>query len=58
MNMAYNLYQDQEFEVDGRTEATPRERLISRSRRSNFRSRRGPVSVNGIHRRRNKKFTW
>jgi hypothetical protein len=58
MNMAYNLYQDQEAELDARLQSAGREKLASRSRRSSFRSRRGPVSVNGIHRRRNKKFTW
>lgn len=60
MNMANNDYQEQEFEyqidderrVDGK-EKTPRQKRINYAR-----SGRSPAMHNGIHRRRNKRFSW
>ncbi len=58
MNMAYNLYQDQELDQDGRSVNANKEKLTHRTRRSTYRTRKTPQSFNGMHRRRNKKFAW
>lgn len=60
MNMANSSYDGQEFDyqVDaGRRESkekVPRQRKATQYARTN----RSPVSHNGIHRRRNKRFSW
>jgi hypothetical protein len=61
MNMAYNSYgsQDQdpeyqaEFQPIGGNKKTVRPRAVNHSR-----SKNRPASFNGIHRRRNKRFSW
>lgn len=60
MNMANSNYQEQEFDYQnefGRRsdkDKTPR----SRGRMQYSRSSRPAVMHNGIHRRRNKRFSW
>jgi hypothetical protein len=58
MNMAYNLTADQDQEFDGQFQPIGKDKRSSSTRRSTFRNRKAPVSVNGMHRRRNKKFVW
>lgn len=58
MNMANTNYQEQDFnyQVNYRRDAKEKS---SRQRRFHYaRSNRPAVSHNGIHRRRNKRFTW
>ncbi len=63
MNMAYNVYQDQEFDYqdDARSEA-PRsgiQKINRQNRRPSYKSRgSSPAAFNGIHRRRNKRCAW
>ncbi len=57
MTMLHELYEAEDTCGDRRFQGG-REKLVSRSRKSENRSRRGPVSVNGLHRRGNKKFGW
>jgi hypothetical protein len=58
MTMLHELYEADDNQNDRRDFAAGREKLVSRNRKSENRSRRGPVSVNGLHRRSNKKFGW
>ncbi len=58
MTMLHELL-DAEYNVDGRRAFESKsEKLVSRSRRAENRSRKGPTSVNGMHRRRSKRFGW
>ena len=58
MNLAYNSSPDQDFEADDRFSSESKEKLASRTRRSQFRPRKSPALFNGIHRRRTKRPTW
>lgn len=62
MNMANSDYQDQEidYQVNYRRSGSTHSRPSSRRRASYARANRAPVSSshNGIHRRRNKRFSW
>ena len=62
MNMAASYNQDQEFEYQAnseRRESTSREKPTRSNRRFSYsRSSRPSVSHNGMHRRRNKRFSW
>jgi hypothetical protein len=59
MNMANSDYQEQDFDYqadfkrNGGKEKTPRQRKMQYARSS-----RPAVMHNGIHRRRNKRFSW
>lgn len=57
MNMSYNAYQSQEFEYDNE-EPRDSKQKITRSRKVSYAKRNRPVVHNGIHRRRNKRFSW
>jgi hypothetical protein len=57
MNMAYNA--DQDRDIDYRNEEGPSSReKIQRKARPNYSRKRGPAAFNGMHRRRNKRFSW
>jgi hypothetical protein len=59
MNMANSDYQEQEFDYQhsfGRRSS--KEKSPSKRRISYSRSNRPAVMHNGIHRRRNKRFSW
>lgn len=61
MNMSNNHYEEQEF--DYQSEPSRRNTDQSRStptrqRKVSYARSRAPVSHNGIHRRRNKRFSW
>ena len=59
MNMAYNGYLFQDDEVESVSARRSVEKVGSGRRRTNYsRSHNRPSAHNGIHRRRNKKFTW
>jgi hypothetical protein len=64
MNMANSNYDEQEFDYSAdysRNAASRRSNSTSASSRRRFqysRNSRPAVSHNGIHRRRNKRFTW
>ena len=60
MNMANSNYQEHEFDyqADYRRGSTSKSRPSSKRRASYSRSNRSAVSHNGIHRRRNKRFSW
>ena len=59
MNMAYNLYQKQDFDYLNEDQQEKGEKTPNRSSRSpNYAKRARPVVHNGIHRRRNKRFAW
>lgn len=59
MNMANRSYQEQDFDyqqdTDRRDKKTPE---VSRSRRASYARANRPAVHNGIHRRRNKRFSW
>ena len=57
MNMSYNLYQSSEPEYDNDGPRDDKQK-ISRSRKAIYAKRSRPVVHNGIHRRRNKRFSW
>ena len=59
MNMANTAYHEQEFEYYVDTDRREGKEKSPRSRRMNYsRSSRPSVMHNGIHRRRNKRFSW
>jgi hypothetical protein len=59
MNMANRSYQEQDFDylqdTDRRDKKAPE---VSRSRRASYARSSRPAVHNGIHRRRNKRFSW
>ena len=59
MNLANTAYQEQEFEYhfDVERRSTGKEKVPQRKRMQYSRSSR-PAVHNGIHRRRNKRFSW
>jgi len=59
MNMAYNLDQDRHFDYQTEEPAssTGREKIQRKSQISYARKGK-PSAYNGIHRRRNKRFSW
>jgi len=59
MNLANSAYQEQEFEyqVDAERRSSEKEKTPSKKRMQYSRSNR-PAVHNGIHRRRNKRFSW
>ena len=60
MNMAYNAYVDQDLAYDDRSAASyqTREKEHKSQRFTYARSKKAPSSINGIHRRRNKRVSW
>jgi hypothetical protein len=60
MNMPYQQYDDQDADYQNepsfRTEG--REKFNQRRKRATAQRRKTPQAFNGIHRRRNKRFTW
>jgi hypothetical protein len=58
MNMAYNLDSDRNFEYRNEEEPAAREKIQAKKNRPNYARKRGPAAFNGIHRRRNKRFSW
>lgn len=61
MNMANTNYQEHEFDYQADHDRRGGKEKIPSSKRSSFRyarSNRPAVSHNGIHRRRNKRFSW
>ncbi len=59
MNMANSNYQEQEFDYQNDFGRRSEKEKSSRSRRMQYsRSNRPAVMHNGIHRRRNKRFSW
>jgi len=58
MTMLHELFDSEDLQDNRRSLEVKNEKLVSRNRRSEDRSRRGPTRTNGIHRRRNKKFAW
>jgi len=59
MNMAYNLDQDRSFDYQNEepTTGSAREKM-QRKNRPSYSRKRSPAAHNGIHRRRNKRFSW
>jgi hypothetical protein len=57
MNMAYNN-QDRDFDYRNEEEPAAREKIQAKKNRPNYSRKRGPAAFNGIHRRRNKRFSW
>jgi hypothetical protein len=59
MNMANTRDDDREFDYRADFEARGGKEKISRQRRMQYsQARRPSVTHNGIHRRRNKRFSW
>ena len=58
MNMANTNYQEQDFDYQADFRRTSKEKTPRKSRFQYSRSNRPAVSHNGIHRRRNKRFSW
>lgn len=59
MNMPNNYNQEQDFEYPAFDRRDEKKEDASRPRRMQYsRSSRPVVSHNGIHRRRNKRFSW
>jgi hypothetical protein len=59
MNMANTNYQDNEFDYQVEFRRSAAKETTSRPRRAHYgRANKPAVSHNGIHRRRNKRFTW
>ena len=59
MNMAYNLDQDRNFDYQNEEQATNSGReKIQRKSQPSYARKRSPRRYNGIHRRRNKRFSW
>jgi hypothetical protein len=60
MNMAYQNYQDDERDdqQSSRESSGQGNRFEQRKKLTYSRRGKGPTSYNGIHRRRNKRFTW
>jgi hypothetical protein len=58
MNMSNTNYQENDFDYQAEFRRPAKEKA-SRQRKFQYsRSNRPAVSYNGIHRRRNKRFTW
>ena len=57
MNMAMNQYQDQEFDYNVDERRDSKEKTPQKKRLHYARANR-PVVHNGIHRRRNKRYSW
>ena len=58
MNMVNRLYQeDSEFPYEANYERVEKVKS-GRSRRFSYSRRKSPTVYNGIHRRRNKRFSW
>jgi hypothetical protein len=60
MNMANSDYHEQEFDYSADfNRRTDRSKAPDQRRKANYsRTSKAPVSHNGIHRRRNKRFSW
>jgi len=58
MNMANRDYQEQEFDYQVTDRRDGREKSPTRSRRASYSRATRPAVHNGIHRRRNKRFSW
>jgi hypothetical protein len=60
MNMANSDYQEQDFDyqVDFERRSNSKDKTPRQRRFQYARSNRPAVSHNGIHRRRNKRFSW
>ncbi len=62
MNMANSDYQEHEFDyqvdVDRRVAGGGKEKITRQRKMQYARSSRPAVMHNGIHRRRNKRFSW
>ena len=58
MNMADTDYQEQEFDYKANYQRAAKTKPSSKRSVHYARSNRPVVSHNGIHRRRNKRFTW
>jgi hypothetical protein len=59
MNMSTNDYHDQEFDYQFKGERRTQTEKPSRQRKMQYsRANRPTVMHNGIHRRRNKRFSW
>jgi hypothetical protein len=59
MNMANKYYQEQEIDYQSDDEQRTGKDKVSRQRRMQYaRTNRPAASHNGMHRRRNKRFSW
>ena len=59
MNMPNKYYQEKDFDYQAEGEVRGGKEKIQRQRRFSYaKSNRPAASHNGIHRRRNKRFTW
>jgi len=59
MNMANLDYQEQDFEAGDSRDNNKNDKTFRTTRRPQYaRKSRGPASFNGMHRRRNKRYTW
>jgi hypothetical protein len=58
MNMANSNYQEQDFDYQADYRRAAKTKPSSKRSIRYSRSNRPVVSHNGIHRRRNKRFTW
>jgi hypothetical protein len=57
MNMAYNSDQERSFDYQSDEPVARREKAQQKNRPSHS-QKRAPSSFNGMHRRRNKRFSW
>jgi hypothetical protein len=59
MNMAYNRDEDRNFDYQNEENATSTGReKTQRKVQPSYARKRSPAAFNGIHRRRNKRFSW
>ena len=60
MNMSYNRYEslDMNYQADDTRSESEKAKSPRRRRTDHTRAGNRPVSHNGIHRRRNKRFSW
>jgi hypothetical protein len=59
MNMAYNLDQNRDFDYQNEEQASSSGReKTQRKAQPSYARKRTPSAYNGIHRRRNKRFSW
>ena len=58
MNMANSQYQEQDFDYQSDMVRRDGKDKTPQKRRANYASRNRPAVHNGIHRRRNKRFSW
>ncbi len=57
MNMAYNTDQERSFDYQSEEPVARREQNQKKARPS-YAQKRAPSAYNGMHRRRNKRFSW